>query len=70
LVLTFADPDPFISGAVNALRSFQDICQYLGANIAGMIYGSAGDSGEIKQKQDVMKKALLLGKRLASIHSS
>jgi len=25
-ILSFADPDPFVSGAVNALRSFQDIC--------------------------------------------
>lgn len=67
IVLTFADPDPFISGAVNALRSFQDICRYLGAKIEGMVYGSAGDAGEIKQKQDVMEKAALLGKHLASI---
>ena len=69
IVLTFADPDPFVSGAVNALRSFQDICRYLGANIEGMVYGSAGDAGEIKQKIDVMEKAVLLGKHLASINT-
>jgi multimeric flavodoxin WrbA len=67
IVLTFADPDPFVSGAVNALRSFQDMCRYLGAKIEGMVYGSAGDAGEIKQNQDVMEKAVLLGKHLASI---
>ncbi len=67
IILSFADPDPFISGAVNALRSFQDICRYLGANIEGMVYGSASGAGEIKEKQDVMEKAVLLGKHLATI---
>jgi multimeric flavodoxin WrbA len=70
LILTFADEDPFTSGAVNALRSFQDICQYLGANIEGMIYGSAGEAQEIKEKHDVMEKAALLGKHLAAISGS
>ena len=67
IILTFADPDPFVSGAVNALRSFQDICRYLGANIEGMVYGSASGAGEIKEKQDVMEKAVLLGQHLATI---
>ena len=67
IILSFADPDPFISGAVNALRSFQDICRYIGANIEGMVYGSASGAGEIKEKQDVMEKAVLLGKHLATI---
>ena len=67
IVLSFADPDPFISGAVNALRSFQDICRYLGANLEGMVYGSASGAGEIKEKQDVMEKAVSLGKHLATI---
>lgn len=66
-ILSFADPDPFVSGAVNALRSFQDICRYLGANIEGMVYGSASGAGEIKQNQKVMEEAVLLGKHLAKI---
>ena len=67
IILTFADPDPFVSGAVNALRSFQDICRYLGANIEGMVYGSASGAGEIKEKQDIMEKAVLLGQHLATL---
>lgn len=67
ILLSFADPEPFVSGAVNALRSFQDICRYLGANIEGMVYGSASEAGEIKEKQDVMEEAILLGKHLATI---
>lgn len=64
-LLSYADADPFVSGAVNALRSFGDICNYLGAEIAGMVYGSAGDPGEIEQNQALMEEAYQLGCRLA-----
>lgn len=67
IVLTFADPDVFESGAVNVLRFFQDMCKYLGANIEGMIYGRANKLGEIKENNEIMKKAYLLGKHLATI---
>ncbi|MCP3891934.1 MAG: flavodoxin family protein [Desulfobulbaceae bacterium] len=67
IILSFADPDLFTSGAVNALRSFQDICRYLGATIEGMVYGRASGAGEIKEKQGVMEKAVLLGKHLATL---
>jgi multimeric flavodoxin WrbA len=66
LVLTFEDTDPFSSGAVNAMRSFQDICKYLGARIEGMIYGSAGKAGEIKSNRALMQKAYSLGEQLAA----
>jgi multimeric flavodoxin WrbA len=69
-ILSFADPDPFVSGAVNALRSFQDICRYVGATIEGMVYGSADSAGEIKGNQDVMEKAYLLGNHLATLQVS
>ena len=47
IILTYGDPDPFVSGAVNALRTFQDAFNYVGATIVGMIYGSASEAGEI-----------------------
>ncbi len=67
IILSFADPDPFVSGAVNALRSFQDICQYLEANLEGMVYGSAGGAGEIKENDKLMDQAILLGLHLATL---
>ncbi len=66
IVLTYADADPFVSGAVNALRTFQDAFHYVGAEIVGMIYGSASEAGEIRTDRDLMEKAYELGKRLAS----
>jgi multimeric flavodoxin WrbA len=64
-ILAYADEDPFTSGAVNALRSFQDMCQYLEAPIVDMLYGSASEPGEIADNRDLMNRAYELGKRLA-----
>ncbi len=66
IVLTYADIDPFASGAVNALRTFQDAFNYVGAEIIGMIYGSASEAGEIGKNRDLMEKAYELGKELGS----
>jgi len=66
IVLTYADADPFTSGAVNALRTFQDALKFIEATIVGMVYGSAWKAGEIKDNQEVMEKAYELGKKLAS----
>jgi multimeric flavodoxin WrbA len=66
IVLTYADEDPFSSGAVNALRTFEDAFRYVGAEIVGMIYGSASKAGEIKKNKNLLKKAYQLGKDLAT----
>ena len=65
IVLTYGDEDPFSSGAVNALRTFQDALGYVGAEIVGMVYGSASEKGEIKKNKSLLKKAFQLGKDLA-----
>ncbi len=66
IILTYGDSDPFTSGAVNALRTFQDAFNYVGADIVGMVYGSASEAGEIKDNSDLMEKAYELGKQLGS----
>jgi multimeric flavodoxin WrbA len=65
IVLAYADADPFISGAVNALRTFQDAFHYLGAEVVGTVYGSAAKAGEISKNKAVMKQAYALGKKSA-----
>jgi multimeric flavodoxin WrbA len=65
-VLTYGDSDPYTSGAVNAIRMFQDICRYEGAEIAGFVYGSADKAGEIQAQADTMENAYALGQRLAT----
>ena len=66
IILTYGDADPFASGAVNALRSFQDAFAYVGAPIKGMVYGSADKPGEVRANKTLMKDAYALGRTLAA----
>lgn len=66
IILTYEDSDPFTSGAVNAIRTFQDTFNYIGSKIVGMVYGRASKVGEIKNNKDLMEKAYQLGEKLAS----
>ena len=66
IVLTYGDSDPFNSGAVNAMRTFQDAFAYIGSPIVGMVYGSASKAGEIKANRDLMGKAYKMGEQLVT----
>jgi len=66
IIMTYADADPFSSGAVNALRAFQDAFDFIGAPIKGMVYGSASKAGEVRAKKGLLKEALELGRKLGS----
>lgn len=66
IVMTYGDADPFVSGAVNALRTLQDAFRYVGAPIVGMVYGTADAAGEIRENKTVMEAAYALGKRLGA----
>ena len=67
ILLTYGDTDPYTSGAVNAIRTFQDAFAYIGASIVGTVYGSALDAGEIESNQEVLEGAYELGKKLVSV---
>jgi multimeric flavodoxin WrbA len=65
IAIAYGDTDPYASGAVNAIRSFQDSFRYVGATITGMVYGSATERGDIEKNEAVVKAAKKLGKKLA-----
>jgi len=65
IVLACADADPFTSGAVNALRTFQDATNCIGAELVGTVYGSAWKAGEIRKNKVLMDAAYALGRKLA-----
>lgn len=65
IILTYADKDPFVSGASNAVRMYQDIAAYLGSRIEGVVHGSAHEAGEIRNNTELMEAARELGRRLA-----
>jgi hypothetical protein len=50
---------------VNAIRSFQDSFRYVGAEITGVVYGSALERGDMEKNEAVLKVAKKLGEKLA-----
>jgi multimeric flavodoxin WrbA len=66
IALTYGGQDPFDSGAVNALRTFQDAYRYTGSTLVGMVYGSAMEAGAIRKDRALMKAAQDLGKKLVA----
>jgi multimeric flavodoxin WrbA len=64
IAITYGDTDPFSSGAVNAIRCFQDSFKYAGAKITGVVYGSATKPGDIKKNKEALAAAENLGKKL------
>ncbi|MDD3520462.1 MAG: flavodoxin family protein [Actinomycetota bacterium] len=64
VILTYGDEDVFTSGGINALRSFQDICNYVNAKLTGIVHASANKAGEIRSNSAKLEEAYNLGKRI------
>ncbi len=64
VAMAYGDEDPFASGCVNAMRTFQDAYAYVGAKIVGFVYGSAMKAGEIEAQEKLMESAEELGRKL------
>jgi multimeric flavodoxin WrbA len=69
ILLTYGDSDPFNSGAVNAIYTFRSMFDYIGAEIVGIVYGSASDIGDVQKQPDLMHKAYQLGRTLLASSS-
>jgi multimeric flavodoxin WrbA len=66
VVLSYGDVDPFTSGAVNAIRTFQDMARFVGSEMTGLVYGSALAAGEVAGNKALMNQAYDLGRALAT----
>ena len=66
LAFSYGGDDPFDSGCINAIRTFQDAFSFIGAEILGMVYGSAAGAGDIRSNTKVMAEAMELGRKLAA----
>ncbi len=64
ILLTYGDSDPYSSGAINAIRTFQDMLRYIGGNIRGLVYGTAMDVGDAQKQPQLMERAYQLGEKL------
>ncbi len=65
ILLTYGDSDPYSSGAINAIRTFQDMFCYIGSNLSGLVYGTAMDVGDVQKQPELMERAYRLGEKLA-----
>ena len=63
LVLAYGDTDPYTSGGINAIHTFQDMCRYLRGNVAGIVYGSAFNLGDVQKQPELMERAYELGRK-------
>jgi multimeric flavodoxin WrbA len=66
LILSYGDSDPYTSGAINAIRTFQDLLRYIHADQVGIVYGSASKIGDVQKQPDLMEQAFKLGQKLAA----
>ena len=65
LALGVGRGDRVITSA-NTFLADANCARYVGAEIVGMVYGSADKAGEIRDNVDLVKKAYELGKQLGS----
>ena len=65
IVLTYGDSDLYTSGGINAIHTFETMFRYLKMEIAGMVYGTASDIGDVQKQPELMERAYKLGQKLA-----
>ncbi|MBI5952906.1 MAG: flavodoxin family protein [Chloroflexi bacterium] len=66
LILTYGDTDLYTSGGINAISTFETMCRFLNAEIAGMVYGTMSDVGDAEKQPEFMEQAYKLGQKLAN----
>lgn len=67
ILLTYGDTDPYSSGGINAIRTFQDMFRYIKAEIVGIVYGTALSEGDILNQPKLLERACQLGAKLAGM---
>jgi len=66
IILTYGDPDLHSSGGINAIHTFKSMFKYLGAEIVGIVHGSAHEIGGAEKQPELMESAYSLGQKLGS----
>ena len=67
IVLTYGDTDLYTSGGINAIHTFESMFRYIGAEIEGMVYGTANDIGDAEKQPELMESAYKLGQKLGGM---
>jgi multimeric flavodoxin WrbA len=64
IILAYGDVDLYVSGAINAIHTFETSFRFLNARIEGWLYGSLSDIGDAEKHPEMMKAAADLGVKL------
>ena len=66
IILTYGDHDLHSSGGINAIKTYESMFQYLGAEIVGTVHGSVSEIGDVQKKPELMEQAIQLGQKLGA----
>ncbi len=66
IVLTYGDSDLYTSGGINAIHTFESMFRYIGAEMVGIVHGTANDVGDVEKQPELMEKAYRLGQQLVA----
>ena len=70
IVLTYGDTDLYTSGGINAIHTYESMFRYIGADIVGMVYGTAHEIGAAEKQPELIERAYKLGQNLGSSSST
>jgi multimeric flavodoxin WrbA len=65
ILLTYGDSDPYKSGGINAIHTFETMCRFLKSEIVGIVHGTLSDIGDAEKHPELLEQAYELGQRLA-----
>ncbi len=64
IILSYGDTDPYTSGAINAIHTFETMFRFLGAPMLDVVYGSLSVQGDAEKQPELMERAYRLGLQL------
>jgi multimeric flavodoxin WrbA len=63
-ILTYGDTDEYTSGAINAIKTFESMFNFLEAKIVEIVHGSLMDPDDAQNNPELLQRSFNLGKKL------
>ncbi|PKO00068.1 MAG: hypothetical protein CVU42_04825 [Chloroflexi bacterium HGW-Chloroflexi-4] len=67
VILVYGDTDVYTSGAINAIRIFEDTARWVKSGPVSYVYGTANDIGDAEKDAGLMERARKLGEKMAGM---
>lgn len=64
VILTYGDSDLYTSGGINAIHMYETMFRYLEMKLAGLVYGTTNEVGDVQKQPELIEKAYKLGQQL------